>query len=125
MCTPGSDKPVDQAPAATLRRRCAVILVGAWLLVMGGGARTACVRAVSPADDAPRGTIDPNTATWDELTVLPRIGESKALAIVAYRTAYHARHGRRAFARPADLTAVNGIGPKTVQRIAGELHFSD
>ncbi len=85
-----------------------------------------------PADapiPAAIGTIDPNTATWAELATLPTIGEVKAKAIVAYRrsfrqTAVAGPAGeRRAFTCPADLDAVRGIGPKTVERVAPHLRF--
>jgi len=74
-------------------------------------------------------TVNPNTAPWWELTVLPRIGESTGRAIVAYRekklhhTAQDPR--QRAFHRPADLDDVPRIGIKTIERIAPSLRFED
>lgn len=136
MCTPKPDKSDDvERPASPAKgrsscdpvapRRCLVILVLVWLLVIGALVPAAFDGGAPTATDAPPGTIDPNRATWNELTVLPRIGEAKALAIVAYRDAYQAQSGRLAFRRPADLTAVKGIGPRTVERIAGELAFGE
>lgn len=136
MCTPKPDKlddvdrPVsparDRSSCDTVApRRCLVILVLAWVLVIGALVPQAFDGRAPTATDAPPGTIDPNLATWNELTVLPRIGEAKALAIVVYRDTFRARSGRPAFRRPADLTAVKGIGPRTVERIAGELTFGD
>jgi len=74
--------------------------------------------------------IDPNTADWMELTRLPRIGETLAKRIVAYREAQRKAkqdgiNREPVFRSPGDLEAVPGIGPKTVQRIAGWLKFPD
>jgi competence ComEA-like helix-hairpin-helix protein len=63
--------------------------------------------------------LDPNTATWQELTCLPEIGESTAKRIVSYRE----RQRGQAFRSPADLDAVPGIGPRTVEEIAPYLTF--
>lgn len=64
--------------------------------------------------------IDPNAASEDELALLPGIGPGRAAAIVAYRDELG---GIRAFAEPADLQRVRGIGPKTAARIARDLQF--
>lgn len=84
--------------------------------------------------------LNPNLASVADLTLLPGIGETRARDIVAYRDehrhAHHAADGHRASQRPAnaasrafrqasDLADVYGIGPKTVQRIAPHLRFSD
>ena len=61
--------------------------------------------------------IDPNSATWQELALLPDIGEHKAKAIIAYRE----QNGP--FANPASLKAVDGIGDKTLEKIASLLQF--
>jgi len=50
-----------------------------------------------------------NTATAEELTALPNIGETRAEAIVAWREA----HGR--FRRETELLRVPGIGEKTLE----------
>lgn len=68
-------------------------------------------------------TINPNTAPWWELMVLPDIGEATARMIVEYRDGDAGR--RLVFQKPADLEAVPGIGPKTIQHIAPYLHFDD
>ena len=66
-------------------------------------------------------TVNPNTAPWWELTLLPRIGETMARRIVDYREsggpAARDPDTTPAFGRVEDLLAVRGIGPKTVQRI--------
>lgn len=73
-------------------------------------------------------TFNPNDAPWWELTVLPRIGESLAKRIVAFRSstiadAASADGGQAAFTRADDLARVHGIGPKTVARLRSHLHF--
>ncbi len=70
----------------------------------------------SPLADAPvvparAERLDLNTASADELERLPRIGPALAARILAYR----ARHG--GFRRVEELTAVPGIGDKTLARL--------
>jgi hypothetical protein len=77
--------------------------------------------------------IDPNTATWPELTHLPRIGEQIAKRIVEYRQARRPAADSASgsnmapsppvFTCPQDLAKVRGIGPKTVELIAPHLKF--
>jgi hypothetical protein len=68
--------------------------------------------------------IDPNVATWQELAVLPQIGEKRAREIVAHRDSFVASQpGRVAFARPQDLTEVKGIGPAVVETLRPHLMF--
>ena len=68
--------------------------------------------------------IDPNVATWQELAVLPQIGEKRAKEIIAYREAFVARQPDRvAFARPQDLTNVKGIGDAVVETLRPHLMF--
>ena len=91
--------------------------------------------------------IDPNTASWSELTRLPRIGEQIAKRIVEYRESHRPATGsgsgttisHRAatvpatgsdiatsppvFTCPQDLAKVRGIGPKTVELISPHLKF--
>lgn len=78
--------------------------------------------------DRLQSAIDPNTAPWWELAVLPRVGEVTAKRIVAHREAASAAPGPKTerepvFTAPADLEQVHGIGPKTVQRAAPYLTF--
>jgi competence ComEA-like helix-hairpin-helix protein len=58
--------------------------------------------------------IDVNSATLDELIVLPGIGPALAQRIIDYR----AEHGP--FESMEDLERVNGIGPQTVENIRDE-----
>jgi competence protein ComEA len=86
----------------------------------GGAARAA---AEEPADlERPRsgkppvtGKLNLNTATVDELMMLPGIGLSKAERIIAWRT----KHGP--FKRPADLRRVKGFGYKTFKKLEPHL----
>jgi DNA uptake protein ComE-like DNA-binding protein len=86
---------------------------------------TASSQPASPLDQR----IDPNTATWPELTRLPRIGEQTAKRIVEYRETHRpagdpgAAASPPVFACPQDLRKVHGIGPKTVEQIAPHLKF--
>lgn len=66
--------------------------------------------------------LDPNTASAEELALLPRIGPQLAQNIVAYRAAA----GRLpAFRTADDLDAVPRIGPVTVEALRPHLHFAD
>jgi competence protein ComEA len=68
--------------------------------------------------------IDPNIATWQELAVLPQIGEKRAKEIVAYREGFVARRPNTVpFARPHDLMEVKGIGPAVVETLRPHLAF--
>ena len=66
--------------------------------------------------DAP---INVNRADALELQLLPSIGPVLADRILAHRQ----EHGH--FHSPADLDAVKGIGPKTIQKISPYLIFSE
>ena len=57
------------------------------------------------------GVVNVNSATADELGLLPGIGPAKAQAIIRYRT----EHG--AFKKIDDLSQVKGIGDKEMDRI--------
>jgi hypothetical protein len=111
----------------------------AWLALGGVLVLALCQRAGEPVlvDQVPQrdepvasmaldGRVDPNTAEWYDLTRLPRVGESLARRIVAYRQAkileWQSHHSDApeippVFVKPEDLLAVKGIGPKTLERI--------
>lgn len=67
--------------------------------------------------------LDPNSATWQELSVLPQIGETRARAIVAHRERDLAQGRAIAFAREEDLFRVKGIGAATVATLRPYLAF--
>jgi competence protein ComEA len=61
--------------------------------------------------------INVNTATAEELTALPGIGQVTAEAIIAYR------EENGPFTSLADLDEVSGIGPATLENIAAQVAF--
>lgn len=56
-------------------------------------------------------TIDPNTASEEELDRLPGVGPSRAMRIV------REREQNGPFARPEDLVRVSGLGARSVERL--------
>lgn len=79
----------------------------------------ACLAAIGPAaaKGAPvmEGVVNLNTATKTELIKLPRVGESVARRIIAFRE----QHGP--FQRPEDLMNVQGIGERTFNKLRPHL----
>jgi hypothetical protein len=69
----------------------------------------------------PLDTINPNTAPKASLVRLPGIGTARAMAIVDYRQA-HSKKGP-AFRTPADLDAIAGLGPKTIEKMMPWISF--
>lgn len=73
---------------------------------------TGVVRYLEPVDkEDTRVTLDINTAAWHELILLPKLGEVKAKAIVAYRE----KHGK--FKTLEELSYVHGIGKSIIEAI--------
>jgi competence protein ComEA len=70
-----------------------------------------------PAEKAPglEGQININTATAEQLVLLPGIGKKTADAIIEYRT----KNGN--FKAVDDITKVKGIGAKKLEKIKGYL----
>ncbi len=60
------------------------------------------------------GVLNLNTATVEQLTLLPGIGQSKGEAIVTYRAAHP-------FAAVEEVAEVKGIGPKLFGKISPHL----
>ena len=68
--------------------------------------------------------IDPNTADWQTLAVLPGIGEKRAKDIVEYRERVRAGDPTRVvFDAEGDLLYVKGIGPAMVSAMKPYLQF--
>ncbi len=65
------------------------------------------------ADDSPNlvGAININTATAEELQLLPGVGEARAKAVIALRKQ------RDGFKTVDELTLVNGIGEAALERM--------
>ncbi len=90
----------------------------------GGEAPRLAARAARDSSQSLRADgIDPNTAAWYEIAQLPGIGETIARRIVAYRSAHQADGDGVIFRSAADLDNVQGIGRRTVDRIAPFLVF--
>lgn len=70
--------------------------------------------AVSPADPP---TVNINTASLEELMTLAGIGETRAKAILEYRS----QNG--AFRSPEEITQIEGIGDKMYERIKGRIRI--
>ncbi|MCG3177873.1 MAG: hypothetical protein BIFFINMI_00195 [Phycisphaerae bacterium] len=104
-------------------------LFGLWLTRFGGWREDRMDVSFQPpghyADQAGVNRLDPNTASWQMLGLLPGLGEGKAKAIVAWREQWSSSHPGcgPAFTRAEDLAAVPGIGPRTVERLAPQLWF--
>jgi competence protein ComEA len=82
------------------------VLAGAILVVM-----LCCGMAFGQVKEVGKGKININTATLEEIQLLPGIGESMAKSIVAYRTS----HGH--FGSVNDLEKVKGIGKKKLAKL--------
>jgi competence ComEA-like helix-hairpin-helix protein len=122
----------DKPAAAWTRHQRAVLIALVLLFSAVLLIRVACNKMYVKDPPPPRAArydeladrIDPNTATWRELAVLPSIGESRAKEIVAYREQFVAAHpGPVPFATPEDLQKVKGIGPAMLQTLRPFLVF--
>lgn len=63
------------------------------------------------------GVVNLNTATADELQLLPFVGPAKAQAIIAYRQS-------RPFRTVEELGRIKGIGRRTIKRLRPHLTVS-
>src|SRR3954451_22872356 len=100
----------------TLPQRQVVLAITTLLLAILGYrafTRPTYVPAPLPAE-GPRAAelisqIDPNVATWQEIALLPGLGEKRAKGIVAYREQFRIDHaGQVAFQHLEDLTNIKG-----------------
>ena len=70
--------------------------------------------------------LDPNSASWQELAVLPQLGEKRAKEIVAYREEFvRAGRGTVAFQSADDLLKIKGIGVSMVENLSPYLKFPE
>lgn len=90
-----------------MRRRSMLLGALAAALLLAAGAVAEARGRGSPQV---AGVLNVNTATSDELAMLPGIGPTRAEAILA-------RRRQRPFVRREDLRRIPGIGPKTYARI--------
>ena len=97
--------------------RADITVSGFGLSTQPGEANTASV-AGSGLSQATSGKLDINTATAEQLTALDGIGETKAAAIVAYRS----EHG--GFSSVDELLNVKGIGEKLLEGIRADITVS-
>lgn len=86
-----------------LGRAAALAVLVALGLALAGGARA--------ADPAPQGVVNVNTASLEELQLLPGIGEARARAIL------DARERKGGFQSVDELVEVKGIGQAALERL--------
>jgi len=91
-----------------------VLLAYRWAALSGWGAHEIDIERQTPL--AYNFQLDPNTASWVELSQLDGVGETLALRIVEDRET----HGP--FRTLEDLDRVKGIGAKTIERLRPYLH---
>jgi competence protein ComEA len=84
-----------------------VALAGLLALVIG----VASTATSAEGEAGLNGTVNVNTATLEELTLLPGIGESRAQAVI------ETRKRRGGFKSVDDLMEVKGIGEASLERL--------
>jgi competence protein ComEA len=82
--------------------------VASFVVALLLAASTLAVAGDSPSD---KGVVNINTATAEELQLLPRIGPALAERIIAFRET----NGK--FEKAAELVAVKGIGEKSLDSL--------
>lgn len=105
----------QQADVQVLRIVRVAVLVAIWLVATAAWSHDSNAERLVPAG------LDPNSAPWWELTMLPDIGPELARRITHYRDAKAAQgdtNGGRVFRTARDLDAVPGIGPKRIEGIS-------
>lgn len=94
-----------------MKRIVAAALAVAFAVLVGGAAEA--------AKPAPTGKVNINTASAEQLTVLPGVGEKLAARIVDYRQ----KNG--GFKTPRELMNVQGVGEKNFAKIQQYLTTGD
>src|SRR5512145_1622029 len=125
--TASAPQPVAQ-PRQAPDRLLVLLSLLSLMMLYGLAERWWVWRSIGPRPRA-EVTIDPNTAPWWELAILPRVGPALAHDIVAYREALQRsvpqRPSRPPFRAVQDLDHVKGIGPVTLHRLGPYLRFED
>jgi hypothetical protein len=125
-----TEEPTPPLTWSAPQRRVLLVLLS--LLCLGLGIRYTCNPVYvsdPPPERAPRyadlaDKVDPNTADWQTLAVLPAIGESRAKEIIAYRERKRAEDPNQiVFDAPGDLLYVHGIGPALIEAMKPYLSF--
>ncbi len=94
----------------TLSLLAAALLLGGSVAEAKPGDKAPAAQKAPAAAQAAQGVVNINTASEEQLKLLPRIGASKARRIVQYRT-------KQKFKTTWDLAHVKGIGRKTLRRL--------
>jgi competence protein ComEA len=100
---------MDQAAVATLVSFALVGMAAYWFVQ--GGHRGELIEIDRAEPLSARYAVDINRAQWPELAELPEVGETLARRIVESRAA------TGPFGDHDDLLRVNGIGPRTLERL--------
>lgn len=99
----------DQAVVAALVAVSLLIIAGVW--IAEGGHRNALIDIDRAPSTSIEFQVDLNRAEWPELAQLPDVGETLARRIV------ESRSSNGPFVDLEDLLRVNGIGPKTLDKV--------
>ncbi len=99
----------DQSTLAVITAVAIAAIVASWIYRGGLSGRRIDIETAAPIEVAFRFEI--NNAAWPEWTLLPGVGETLAKRIVEHRNT------RGPYRSHADLLGVNGIGPRTFERM--------
>jgi competence protein ComEA len=111
---PFGSKSSHQPPPSRARLRPAAVAVAALLLAAASGLLAGAAAAKASAS----GVVNVNTASAEELQLLPGVGAARAEAIIAVRQA------RGGFKAVDELTDVKGIGPAMLEKMRPHVTLS-